>query len=77
MKNMLEGRKLTLFWRSPMDNKTIKRQRKHLNTLTKAQLVALAVQKEVMPYLIAQGQTKGGLVVALSDVEGVLKPVEA
>lgn len=56
------------------------KKRKHLKSqfadLTQPQLVALAVQKEVMPYAVAKGQTKEALVEALIVVEGVLKPVQ-
>ena len=45
-----------------------------LSALTRAQLVALAVQKEVLPYQIALGQTKEALVESLIVVDGVLKP---
>jgi len=58
-----------------------KKKRKHfrdqIEALTKAQLVALAVQKEVMPFLIAKGRTKEALVESLIAVEGVLKPEQA
>jgi hypothetical protein len=60
-----------------LDAKKRKRQRNHLRSLSRAQLVALSVQKEVLPYRIAQGLTKERLVELMSDVEGVLKPVEA
>jgi hypothetical protein len=60
-----------------MNAKKRKNLKIQLNALTKAQLIALAVQKEVLPYLIALGQTKESLVETLLPVEGVLKPQEA
>jgi len=60
-----------------MNAKQRKYVKTQLNDLTKAQLVALAVQKEVLPFLIAQGQTKEALVESLIDVKAVLKPVQA
>jgi len=57
-----------------MNAKKRKNLKVQLNALTKAQLVALAVQKDVMPYQIALGQTKEALVESLIVVEGVLKP---
>ena len=57
------------------------KKRKHLkgqlNALTRAQLISLAVQKEVMPYQIALGLTKEALVENLVAVDGVLKPEQA
>lgn len=59
-----------------MNAKQRKHLKKQLEVLTRAQLVALAVQKEVMPYQIALGHTKEALVEALIVVESVLKPEE-
>jgi hypothetical protein len=57
------------------------KKRKHLKAqfeaLTRPQLVALAVQKEVIPYAIAIGMSQAALVESLIVVEGVLKPVPA
>ncbi len=53
------------------------RQRKlktKLDALSRQQLIALAVQKEALPYQIALGQTKDKLVETLVTVNGVLKP---
>lgn len=56
-----------------------KKKRKHLEAqfaaLTRPQLIALATQKEVLPYIIAVGMSTEALVEALIVVEGVLKPV--
>lgn len=60
-----------------MNAKKRKQLRKQFEELTKPQLVALAVQKEVLPYQIALGQTKESLVETLITVEGVLKPAQA
>ena len=49
---------------------------KHLLTLSRLQLVALATQKKVAPYRDASAKTKGQLIALLRDVEGVLKPVK-
>jgi len=54
--------------------KSLKRQ---LEQLSRAQLVSLATQKEVMPYIIAVGQTKDALVEALVVVEDVMVPEKA
>ena len=51
-------------------------KRKHFLTLTRPQLIALAVQKGVAPYCNAIDKTKGQLVALLCDVEGVLTPVK-
>ena len=55
-----------------MANKT----HKHLLTLTRPQLVALATQKGVAQYHNARVKTKGQLIALLRDVEGVLTPVK-
>lgn len=57
------------------------KERKHLMSqfepLTRAQLIALATQKEVMPYQVARVQSKEALIESLIVVEGVLKPEQA
>lgn len=55
----------------------VKKVRKHLSTLTRAQLIALAVQKTGLPYQDALQCSKEELVTGLEGVEGVLKPVQA
>lgn len=57
-----------------MNAKKRKNLKHQLEKLSRAQLIALATQKEVMPYTIAVGQTKEALVDGLVVVEGVLKP---
>jgi len=56
-----------------------KNKRKHLEAqfkaLTRAQLIALATQKEVIPYREAVALSHDELVAALIGIEGVLKPV--
>ena len=53
-----------------------KNRRHHFLTLTRQQLIALAVQKGVAEYRNAINKTKGQLVALLCDVEGVLTPVK-
>jgi len=55
-----------------MANKT----RKHLLTLTRPQLIALAVQKKVMTYQDAAAKTKEQLADLLWGVVGLLKPAK-
>jgi len=52
------------------------KKRKHFLTLTHPQLVALATQKEVLPYRDALAKTKGELIALMVDIEGVLTPVK-
>jgi len=51
--------------------------RLELQQLTRAQLIALAVQKNVLPYRVAMKLGKDALVNALAAVEGTLTPVQA
>jgi len=55
-----------------MANKT----RKHLLTLTRPQLIAVAVQKKVMTYQDASNKTKEQLADLLWGVVGLLKPAK-
>jgi hypothetical protein len=52
------------------------KNRQHFLTLTRPQLIALAVQKKVMCYHIARDKTKGELIALVCDVEGVLTPIK-
>ena len=52
------------------------KKRQHFLTLTHPQLVALATQKEVLPYRYALVKTAGELIALMCDVEGVLTPVK-
>lgn len=58
-----------------------KKQRKALRAcfdkLTRQQLIAIAVQKEVLPYREARTKTREDLVETLIKIQGVLKPVPA
>ena len=51
-------------------------KRQYFLTLTHPQLVALATQKEVLPYREALAKTKGELVALMVDIEGMLTPVK-
>ena len=58
-----------------LEKKKIRHERKmELQSLTRLQLVALAVQKSVMPYDVSLGQKKPALVEALVELETVLEP---
>lgn len=54
-----------------------KKLKAHLESLSRPQLIAVATQKKVMPYRVATGHTHEYLVMALLDVEGLLKAVPA
>lgn len=56
------------------ERKNLKTQ---LNALTRPQLIALATQKEVLPYREAVNETQESLVALCLPVEGVLAPVKA
>lgn len=60
-----------------MNAKKRKQIKHQLEKLSRAQLVALATQKEVLPYREAKSKDKDSLVEACLPVEGVLKPEEA
>lgn len=55
----------------------VKKVRSQLKQLTRAQLIALAVQKTGLPYQNALQCSKEELVTGLEGVEGVFKPVQA
>ena len=60
-----------------MNAKKRKGVKTQLEAMSKAQLVALAVQKTSLTYQEALATDKDALVMTLVIVEGVLKPVQA
>ena len=58
-------------------SKKSKFRREQFEVLTRPQLIALAVQKRVLPYKIADAMTKDQLVSHLISVEGALTPEQA
>jgi hypothetical protein len=54
-----------------------KQLRQTLERLDRRQLIALAVQKEELPYVLARTQTHEELVDVLTDAEVSLKPEPA
>lgn len=60
-----------------MSSKKRKQLRQTLAALSRQQLIALAVQKEELPYALARTQTHEELVAALVDAEVSLKPEPA
>jgi len=57
-----------------MDNARIKQQRQGLRDLSHSQLIALAVQKKVMPFRAACMAHPTVLAQALEKVDGILIP---
>lgn len=55
----------------------VKKVREHLKTLTRPQLVALAVQRLSLRLDVATTYTTVELIANLELVDGVLKPVQA
>ncbi|MHC4371202.1 MAG: hypothetical protein ACYSW8_26620 [Planctomycetota bacterium] len=60
-----------------MNGKERKKVRTQLERLTRAQLVALAVQKTDVPYQTIMTRSSALLVQDLIEVENILKPVQA
>lgn len=56
-----------------MDSATSRKQRQHLQQLDKQQLLALVVQKKVMPFSDAIDLNEESLINMLMNVKGVLK----
>jgi len=59
-----------------MDAKQHKSIATQLTRLSTQQLIALATQKELMPYPLAKDQTREALIEGLRVIEGVLVPVK-
>lgn len=55
----------------------VKKVREHLKTLTRAQLVALSVQRLGFRLDVATTYTNVELIADLEAIDGVLKPVQA
>jgi len=60
-----------------MTAKARKNLKHQLEKLTRAQLISLATQKNVLPYREAKSKDKDALVEACLPVEGILKPEQA
>jgi hypothetical protein len=60
-----------------MANKAKKHLKAQFEQLSRPQLIALATQRDVMPYREALATSAEDLRAALIGVEGVLKPVPA
>ena len=60
-----------------MNSKERKRRKAFLDTFTRPQLIAVAVQKEVLTFAEARSLTKEALIERLYSVNGLVSPVPA